>query len=101
MAVDQCESAAETPAAHFGNGDLWELAHDVDDFSDAAEAAGAAAIILPAHVVEIAAGRVRIACAGGDDAANLIIFGEGAQEARQFGEQDDAQRVFLFGAAER
>ena len=45
---------AETPAAHFGDGDLRQFAHDIDDLGDAAEAAGAAAVVLAAHVVEIA-----------------------------------------------
>jgi hypothetical protein len=53
-------------------------------------------VVLAAHVVEIAAGRVGVAGAGGDDAANLVVIRQLAQGGRDLGEQGDAQGVFLF-----
>src|ERR1051325_2642560 len=101
VAVNQSQAAAETPAAHLGDGNLRELTHDVHDLGDTAEAAGPTTIVLAAHIVKIAAGGIRIAGASGNDTANVSVFGQRAKNCGNLGEERDAQGVFLFRPIER
>src|SRR6516162_5671038 len=100
MTVDHRQATAETPTTHFGHSDLRQLAHDLDDLGNSAEAASAATIVLAAHIVKIAAGGVRIARAGGDNATNFVVLGQRSENVRQLCQERDTERVFLFRSVE-
>ena len=100
MTVDHCESSAQAPASDRRHRYLREFAHDGDDFGDPAYATVPAAIALAPHIVQVAPGRIGIAGASGNNAANLFIVANAFKKINEFVEESYAQGVFLFRPVE-
>src|SRR4029450_13504095 len=96
MAIDHCQSTAQAPASDRRHSDLRKFTHDGDDLRHTALHAIAAPVVLASHVVKIAPGRIRIARALSDDAANPVILANGSEEMSELVEKSYAQGVFLF-----
>src|SRR5215470_2637846 len=92
VAVDHGEAAAQAPTFDRRHGNLGKVAHDGNYFDHAAvTAADTPAMALAAtHVVKISSRRIGVARTPSDNAADLIIVAERAQNVSKLFEQGDA-----------